>query len=370
MGTSLASADVSSSPQTGSLRGLLLGAVLLPAVVAGVDYALLEWTTNQQQVSLQTCLQFGWYVVQVGIVGWVVGSAVSPPALRWIVFGWVLLLINLLTFTHALSGPGWDPPRFLLPAALLAGQIGLCTVWAFFGDTRWPLRWPAMALLAAGLFWFWAAFDGGFYQGLWNELLVLQVLTLAALCGLLRLRGFRLGRLPAGQTAGAGEGAQRRVLQFNIKHVLTWTTALAAMLGVARGLDLLTWEAAQQLVRGGIVWKLTVAATSAIAIIVAIWVALGSGHWLSRYAVGLAFALLTGTGLALWSKYRFAAINAPMGGGWRWNAVEWQLREMYEFGWWWLGWLFLCSGLLAATLIILRVLDYRLVKTQHGRLPR
>jgi hypothetical protein len=195
-------------------------------------------------------------------------------------------------------------------------------------------------------------------------LLVLQILTLAALCGLLRLRGFQLARLRAAQATILGEGVERRVLQFNIKHVLIWTTALAAMLGVARALDLLNWEAAQQLARGGIAWKAIVAATSAIVIIVALWVALGRGHWLVRYSVGLAFALLAGSGLALWSNYRFTVIDSRIGMGRVWNPVEWELRDLYAIGWWWMGWLFLSSGLLAATLIILRVLDYRLVKIQ------
>jgi hypothetical protein len=353
--------DIATPSRSSAIRRLLAAAVLLPAVIASVDYALLGSYNTGPATNLETFFHLAWYVVQVGIVGWVVGSVIEQSIGRWIVFGWVLLLINLLTFTLALSGPGWSPPPFLAPAALLAGQIGLCVVWAFFGDSPWLLRWPAMAFLSACLAWFWSAFNSGYTQEIWNELLVLQVLSLLALCSLLRLFGFRLARVQPAHLTTTGEGADRRVLQFNIKHVLIWTTAMAAMLGVARGLDMLNLQTAQQILRGGLGSKMIVAVTSAIVIIVALWVALGQGHWLARYSVGVAFALLTGVGLAFWSNYRFAAINS--GFPRFWTSDLWRLREFYEVGWWWLAWLFLSSGLLAATLIILRVLDYRLVKS-------
>jgi hypothetical protein len=365
MNESLTAAEISPAARNVSLPGLLTSAVVLPAVIAGVDYAILGRQNDRGETNLQSCLLFGWYMVQVGIVGWVVGRSIAQPVVRWIVFGWVLLLINLLTLTLSMRGSGWNCPQFLPPAALLAGQIGLCTVWAFFGDARWPLRWPAMLLLVAALFWLWSVLGGRYSsEEIWGELLVLQVLTLATLCGLLRLKGFHLRRMLVAPPAVTGDRADRRVLQFNIKHVLIWTTTLALMLGVARGLDLLNWQAARDLVRGGIVWKLTIATASAMVIIVALWAALGREHWLARYAVGLVFSLTAGSGLAMWAKFGVAALNNRT--GW-WNQASWGLRIMYEIGWWWLGWLFLANGILTATLIILRVLDYRLVKTQRVR---
>jgi len=120
---------------------------------------------------------------------------------------------------------------------------------------------------------------------------------------------------------------------------------------------------AQELVRGGLVWKLTVATASAMVIIVALWAALGRGHWLMRYSAVLVFTLSLGSALATWSGSQAAAIRTT---AWtRWSAGGWDLLRWYEVGWSWLGWLFLSGGLLAATLIILRVLGYRLVRIRR-----
>ncbi|MBW3599856.1 MAG: hypothetical protein KY475_21615, partial [Planctomycetes bacterium] len=216
-------------------------------------------------------------------------------------------------------------------------------------------------VVAAGITGLWMSLGNGANREMWTELLVLQVVTLAILCGLLRLRGFRLQRIETAASAVAA--AEQRRLQFGIRHVLVWTTALAMLLGLGKALDLLSWQTAQQLARDGMFWKLTVATTSAIVIIVALWVALGRGHWLARIVVGFVFALVAGSALAAWSIHNATVMAA--GGGWR--RRNWELLGWYEVGWWWLGWLFLSGGLLAATLIILRTRGYRLVRNT-GRL--
>jgi hypothetical protein len=343
------------------LPRLLPVALLLPAGIAGVNYAIVAGQGTDGGPGPLLWGQFAWYVVQVGIVGWAVGRGISHPLLKWIVFGWILLLINLLTSAQAMNaGTNWRAEPSMAPAALMAGEMGLCVVWAFFGDTRWTWRWPAMILAAGVLYFLWLSLGSASQRQMWTELLLLQVVTLSVLCGLLRLFGFRLLVLAADEAKLAADDPRRRRLQFGIKHVLIWTTALAVLLGIAKGLDLLRWQVAQELVRYGLLWKLTVATTSAMVIIVALWVALGRGHWALRYSAGLIFTLLIGGGLGMWSMAKAAAARAR---GWRgWSFPDSQLLQLYEVGWWWLGWLFLCGGLLAATLIILRVLDYRLVR--------
>lgn len=353
----------------GLFRLVAIGA-FLPAVIAGMNYALMGRIFGSQGMTIEVCVQFAWYVAQVGLVGYAVGRGISHPWLRWVVFGWILLLINLLAGSLAMNaGVGWQPEQSMPPAALLAGQMGLCVVWAFMGDTKWSIRWPAMIVTAAGLFFLWLSFGNNWGQQMWTELLVLQVVTLSLLCGGLRLCGFRLLILEDQHRPPAESDPRRRPLQFGIKHVLIWTTALAILLGAARGLGLLRWQAAQELVRSGLFWKLTVATTSAIVIIVALWVALGQGHWLLRYGAGLIIALVIGGGLAAWSFYNFSVLSNMLNSGRLGGIVSQSLYELlrwYEVGFWWLGWLFLSGGLLAATLIILRVLGYRLVRHRRA----
>jgi hypothetical protein len=365
----IASPPLASSPaRLGSPWRWLAICLGLPSLIALVDYALLDRGMRAQPGAMQLSFQFVWYIVQVGAISYFVGRGVKQPVLRWFVFGWILLLVDFITVTMALTdSQRWmgNYPYYLPPAGLFAGQIGLCVVWAIHGDGRWPIRLPAMAFAAAALFSLWLAFGEGYDARMWTELLVLQLATLAVLCGLLRLRGFRLSRIESISANLAAGDTQRRQLQFNIKHVLIWTTALAVILGIAKGFDLLTWQAARELAGAGIFWKMTVAAASAMVIIVALWVALGQGNAAVRYFVGVLFALTIGSGLALWGLAKSAGMAGP---GWPWSRINWELRMWYDVGWWWLGWLFLSGGLLAATLIILRTLDYRLVRIRrHGR---
>ncbi len=352
------------------LPRLFLIAAVLPAVIAGVNYALWDRIAHKQGTTLETCVQFGWAVMQVGLGGYAVGRGIGYPWLRWVVLGWNLLLINGLAALLSLEPSFGRRPEHSMPsAALIAGQMGLCVVWGAFGDTRWVLRWPAIIVAGAALYCLWIGFGNSGPQQMWTELLVLQVLTLGALCGILRWLGFRL--LP--QSAEGQQPAPRdgqRPLQFGIKHVLLWTTALAIVLGLAKAMDLLTWRTAQEIVRGGIFWKVVVATSSAVGTVVALWVALGRGHWALRYPVGLAFVLFNGGVLSAWSRANAASINRVIILGWmRVSQSQLELLRWYEIGWWWLAWMFLSGGLLAATLIILRTRGYRLVRivTTGGR---
>jgi len=163
------------------------------------------------------------------------------------------------------------------------------------------------------------------------------------------------------RVASPTEQSERRALQFSLKHVLIWTTGMAVVLGIARGFDLLNWQAAQRITQGVFFWKAALAVMSASGIIVALWVALGRGHWLLRYGVGLVYLITIGSIVSIWSLHNLKIRRARV-----WNPNDWELMAWYELGWWWLGWLFLCSGLLASTLLILRTLDYRLMRKARG----
>src|SRR5688500_4588297 len=132
-------------------RLVLIGAVL-PAAIAGVNYALLH---DRHPDTPQLAARLAWYVVQVGIVGFAVGRGIEHRALRWVVFGWLMVLINLLTWIEGAELSRWQRTAQLPVAALFGGEIGLCVVWSFLGDTRWQLRWPAMILLVGGVFYVW-----------------------------------------------------------------------------------------------------------------------------------------------------------------------------------------------------------------------
>ena len=86
--------STSSAAQLDLRRLVLIGAVL-PAAIAGVNYALLY---DRHPDTPQLVARLAWYVMQVGIVGFAVGSGIEHRVLRWVVFGWLMVLINLLTW--------------------------------------------------------------------------------------------------------------------------------------------------------------------------------------------------------------------------------------------------------------------------------
>jgi hypothetical protein len=346
---------------------LVLIAAVLPAVIAAVNYALLAWIQKSPQDLLAVWTIFGWYVLQVGIIGFAVGRGVERTWLRWVVFGWNFLFINLLAVLLVINPylQSVSTERLMPRAALIAGQLGLCVVWAFFGDTRWVLRWPAMILAVAGLFVLWLSFGTGWKRQMWTELLMLQVATLSVLCGGLRRFRYRLLMIGHENQALSADDQRLRPLQFGIKDVLIWTTVLATFLGVAKALDMLSWSYVAEFMQGAVVWKSILAATSAIVMVLALWVALGEGPWVVRYGAGLLISLLLGVALGGWSTARAGPLDtllnrSPLLG--EFPQSYYDLLRCYQIGYWWIGWLFLSGGLLAATLIILRVQGYRLVR--------
>ena len=339
-------------------RIFLIGAGL-PAVIAALNYALLFRVYSVTVESI--ALYFVCFVLEVGLVGAIVGYHVERPWLRWTLYVWLMALINLMTFTIVGAFGLSSPAAAIPPAALFAGQIGLCVTWACFGDGRWQVRVPAMAAIAGGLYFVWGLTSLSSYENqTWNEMLLWQVASLSTLCVVLRLKGFRLSREELTEVAASGR--RLAATQFGIRDVLILTTVLAVLLGIARALDMLSARAAQDLLRSGAIAKLSITIVGAIAIVVALWMALGSGSFWVRYPVGISAILFLGLLVAVWSRFRLFFLQTP---GRRLGSSDFEVIRLYETGPWWIGWLFLSGGLLAATLIILRARGYRLVRVRQ-----
>ena len=352
--------------------------MLMPLVIAVVNYTLLGPKTGSGKITPQLCLQFVGYILEIGVMGYVVGKGIPQAPLRWLLLGWTLLIVNLLNISVQLNDYG--PQNHVLSAELFSGQLGLCVVWATLGDGRWPVRWSAMLLTIAGLWFLWFVAGRFFWfvhedsQGrrFWGTLLAIEALTAFVLCGALRLRGYQLVRWGGTHASTKAIDSERPVMQFNLKDMLIWATVLSMLLVTIKGLHVLDWFAHGEYSLTGLLWKLTIAFASSIAIIVALWVALGREPWFVRYPLGSLMALAIGFGLSKWSLYNaayyqknwLALYRAAIARG---DELDYDTISSYDIGWWWLIWIFLGSGLLAATLIILRTLQYRLVRVQPSQ---
>src|SRR6478752_7261910 len=110
--------------------------LIVPILLALLDRWLLsrEFESRREVAAMQAMAAF---VIQVGLIGVLVARLIEPAWLRWIIYGWCLLLTDL----NAASS--------LVPEtseALFTAQLGLVTVWAILGTTRWLVRVPVMLL--------------------------------------------------------------------------------------------------------------------------------------------------------------------------------------------------------------------------------
>ncbi len=345
------------------VRLLIIG-MAAPAACAALDQALLSQLDSGTQNSSLTVLTLTAFVVQVGLFGWLCGRWIESPLLRWLIYGWCWVLVDLQTLTAgALAGQSyyWGNVNRLLPGSLFVAQLGLVTIWAVLGRARWYLRWPAALVLGAC-----SALPilGQHYHG--NDLtafLFIQTCALAFICGVLRWQRFRL--TAPSETAGAMAQGDLRPMQFGVRHVLIWTTSLAVVLALARALNLLSPGLFATLLGPRWLDNVTAGGLIAIVLVVALWAALGKGYGV-RY-----LALVTATPLAgvlvaasEWyhiqttspnTRWLWAATPPPL-----WSWTFW--RGWWDSEWWLFAWTCLAGGLLFAALLFCRTLGYRLTR--------
>jgi hypothetical protein len=338
------------------LARLVFVGAIVPATYSFVDHELrllrLRIDSGHTLVEALTMLVF---VGQVGLMGWLCGRLLTNPWWRWGLYLWGWVLVDLQLITATISRHGWRSIDDFLPASLLAAQVGLTIVWGILGDTHWAIRLPVCTVVGTLLT---MLLDLGYSFA--GELFPIQLIALASLCLLLRWRRFRLQRvetdgpirdanLPSASAAHPGPTGGR--MQFNIRHVLIWTTSLAVILGALRFLDLLALEAWTPYSESSIIAEVTGGLVLACVFVVALWAALGSGPLWLRLAMLLVALLSCGFTLGTINYYANFIPNVPYPQPWSWTD---------DGGY--VTWVFLAGSLLAAALVILRVIGYRLVR--------
>jgi len=342
-----------------SLLRLLLIGVVVPAGCSALDHALLShMTSGSSNSGGMIVLTLAAFIVQVGLLGVLCGYWIDAPLLRWIIYGWCWVLIDVQALTAiALGGHAryWGNAQHMLPSSLFNAQLGLVTIWAVLGTTQWYFRWPAALVLAVlccppllGLHYSGSELSGFF---------IMQIVVLLVICGVLRWRGFCLAA-PAAATSIGPEEPRR--LQFGVRHVLIWTTSVAFALGLARALDLFSPDIAASLLGERWLVNITAGGLLAIVLVVALWAALGEGSWLRLVAL-VCVAPAAGVLVSASQWYHRMHLSSlrrvtPS----PWTGMFWQRWLHYE--WWLIAWTCLAGGLLFAALLIYRTRGYRLTR--------
>jgi len=167
-------------------------------------------------------------------------------------------------------------------------------------------------------------------------------------CFVLRSQQFRLALLPSTIPAaiyavdGTGQSSRGKGVQFGIRDVLIWTTSLALILAAARSRD---W------------YMLSQGLLSAMVIVAALWAALGEGPAWLRWPLLVVFTFSAGLAQSVvdWSYLRMWPAKPGF-----WSLEHWDYLWLNQ--WWLLVAACFAGSLLAAALLIYRVLGYRLCR--------
>jgi hypothetical protein len=325
---------------------LLIFAVLVPAFVAGTN----QWIYNAvPSVRWLEPWLYPWMIFTTAVLSWCSGRYLPRALLRWVVFGWSLVLLDLLTLAATQDGRIPDQFGYLL----VSSQISLLVLWAVLGPISWQWRLPVALVAAPLVIGLTGAVSDRWWGQAWNMTLIFAAAAIVLLCVWLRGRGFKLAR----QQRSAPENKPVSAFaenQFGIKHMLVWAAAVVPLLLLMRGgIDFFVFSGVQDLETAFA--AVAVGASLATVNLIAIWAVLGNGLIFARIALLLIIGPLLAAGLTYYSMY----IGAKYGPSWPNVPI---LDAVYSMQDHWFAWLPLNAALLAALLLFLRAAGYRLVR--------
>jgi hypothetical protein len=339
---------------------LALLAVVLPVSLAILDRWLLAGPPRYYQMH-EIVATYAIFTLQVAILGWAVGRGLRNRLVRWSVYVWALLLTDVQLITFALSDQYWYSPATVLAYAMLSAQAGLLAAWSMLGEMRWTWRLPiafgaasvlgAILLMVNGSFWssWWSQ-----SQEAWPVIVLTQSAAAAAICLALSGAGYRMTTI--GESGLSSDGpskpnSRERRLQFSLRHLMIWITALGPAVLMLRSLHVFMTG------RFGVgqwIEMITLGLCLAAVSLLAVWAAAGAEGAGLRLPLLLVLApamgLLLGA-LGVW--------------GW-WERIVFSYASGPECVVQWMIWTTLAGYFLAGMLLIFRAQGCRLVRSTNN----
>jgi len=310
-------------------------ATLLSIFIGSADFFIVHrlWRPN----SVSDYVVLGWFIGQIALLSFFVGYFLPRSIWRWVFFAWVLAMVTLfLPLLHSSVSFNGMP----LLACFVGAELAFAFVWAFLGAERWTIRLTVVCMVVPPLVAY-ANTIGTIHQD-WNALALVQTAVVAAVCLIVRLRGYRLVR--------ASEVDGDRAFRFGMRDMLIWSLAIVpAMLLKRSGHALFeTYGWASE------VNALLIGLCAALTVQLALWAALGSGPWLLRLA--LVTLVPTALGLSIGAYFQYQYENRTGG----WNRLLWITSQIGQAGW--VMWLSITALVLVACLIVFRFDGCRLAR--------
>jgi hypothetical protein len=345
---------------TTNYRSLLIVGVCVPVALATADHAILTRIDIAASNVTSVAVLFVFFALQISFVSWAVARYINPWPLRWVIWIWTMLLIDLqLAIIAAVESFPTREAINCLATGVLAGQVGALVVWGILGSGGLAWRAPALLVLLpiGGNFYellVRLSHDGSWYQLVWDDLLWVQALILSLLCCALRLSGFTLEMTTPEALAASDACTGSHSLQFGIRDVLIGTTSLAIVLAIAKAGGLLTLQFVQNVYAAGLLFVVLIATCTGAVLLMDLWASLGRGRAMLRTLSVVLASLAFGSPIA-WYCVNVGQPRMILN-------RDYRLFHWYATGYWWIGWMFLAATILAGSLIIFRTLGYRLVR--------
>jgi hypothetical protein len=350
------SLDASPEIPLASRRSLLFRfavvALCLPTAIVLIDH--LTWMNRWLWTSQEAIQRFFflWMIVKTAMLAACAGRLFGTTLYGWIILLWGVALIDVHTYgaSHGLFGSS-DVNG--LVHTLVSAQAGFLALWAILGKTAAAWRIAAGILAAAAILFHASVLSMGWRQDSLTAVQTIAALILATLCVSLRIAGFRLQQINTSVEDGATN--QREIFQFGMKDMLIWTTALAPLLVVMKGID---WIIYRQLGIVDLYPAALISTCTAFITLATIWLTLGKGKLFLRLAF-FTIAIVT----AALTMYTRNAQWLAIYGQWPDEPV---IGMSIRMGNLWGVWFGLVSGLLAALLVFFRAAGLRLVKPSRS----
>ena len=251
----------------GRLMKVAIIATALPLALILIDHFL--WSSPSligSSSAVRRTLYFPRIVVETALLAWVAGRFLGVT-----LFGWFSFMARGTRQHSCLRRITWDdePPVCSLATTVISAQIGSSVAWSILAT------WPCMAavLRVSSDYRRDLSHPGSkpAGKGVATADSTMAGLIVAAVCFTLRLGRFQMLNLSEGSGSERDRG---QVFRFGVKDMLVWTAALAPLMVVLRGLEMISLR------RAGMVDVYPaglICGCIALITLAALWLTLGSG---------------------------------------------------------------------------------------------
>ena len=336
----------------GRLMKVAIIATALPLALILIDHFLwLSPSLIGSSSAVRRILYFPWIVVETALLAWVAGRFLGVTLFGWIFFLWGEALVGI--HAYGASNGMMSHQYASLATTVISAQIGFLVAWSILGDVAVVWRLSCGLVAITGVILLSSRVETGWEGELLPLIQALAGLIVAGVCFTLRLGRFQMLNLSEGSGSERDRG---QVFRFGVKDMLVWTAALAPLMVVLRGLEMISLR------RAGMVDVYPaglICGCIALITLAALWLTLGSGMLALR--VGAFVSAIGGATLLMRAQSQ----------GWLAQYGPWPSMSLIRFSiemvdlWW--GWFAMLGGLLAALFIFLWAAGYRLARLSPVR---